>query len=57
MSKTVETEMVFMKEECGTAEVKQEIEEEEDPLNLENGNNVGMYIVPPRWKAFPFHDQ
>lgn len=53
MSKTVETEMVFVKEECGTAEVKQEIEEEEDPLNLEIGNNVGMYIVPPRWKAFP----
>ena len=39
MSKTVETEMVFVKEECGTVDVKEEPAEEQDPLNLEKGNS------------------
>ena len=38
MSKTVETEMVFVKEECGTVDVKEEPAEEQDPLNVEKGN-------------------
>ena len=39
MSETVETATIFVKEECGTVDIKEELVEEEDPLNLDNGEN------------------
>jgi hypothetical protein len=39
MSETVETATIFVNEECGTADIKEELVEEEDPLNLDNGKN------------------
>lgn len=38
MSEIVDTEMVFVKEECGIVDVKLELVEDENPLNLEEGN-------------------
>ena len=38
MGEPVETEMVFVKEECGGVDVKEELVEEQDPLSLETGS-------------------
>ena len=38
MSDIADTEMVFVKEECGIVDVKLELVEDENPLNLEEGN-------------------
>ena len=37
MGEPVKTEMVFVKEECGGMDVKEELEEEQDPLSILNG--------------------
>ena len=45
MSEPVKTEMVFVKDECGTVGVKEEPPEEEDPLNLEKGKSLLQLIA------------
>ena len=42
MSETVKTEMVSVKEECATVDVKEEPVEEEDPLNLKKGKIINL---------------
>ena len=37
MGEPVKTEMVFVKEECGGMDVKEELGEEQDPLSILNG--------------------
>ena len=39
MSEPVKTEIVFVKDECVTVDVKEELVEEEDPLSFEKGTN------------------
>ena len=38
MTELVKTEMVFVKEEGGGVDVKEELVEEQDPLNIGNAN-------------------
>ena len=45
MSEPVKTEMVFVKDECGTVGVKEEPPEEEDPLNLEKGKSLLQFYL------------
>ena len=45
MSESVLTEMVFVKDECGTLGVKEEPPEEEDPLNLKKGKSLLQLIA------------
>ena len=40
MAEHVKTEMVFVKEECGGVDVKEELVEEQDPLSLEKGLSI-----------------
>ena len=47
MSETVETETVYVKEECGAVDVKEEPAEEQDPLKLEKGNSC-RFDIPYR---------
>ena len=46
MSETIRIETVFIKEESGTVDVKDELVEEKDPLNLDKGNKlVGSFYL------------
>ena len=40
MSETIRIETVFIQEESGTVDVKDELVEEKDPLNLDKGNKL-----------------
>ena len=42
MGEPVNTEMVFVKEECGGVDVKEELVEEQDPLSVE-GSSILEY--------------
>ena len=37
MAEAVKTEMVFVKEECGAVDIKEEYGQEEDPLWIKQG--------------------